>query len=107
MAILRSRVAWTKPRPQNETRRSSDLTPVEQANVKRALRVLSARLGSLAALATALRVNPHTLRWYWQKRGKPTAGVALRAARLAAVPLEELLAGRWPVEGACPHCGRT
>ncbi len=107
MAILRSRVEWKKDRPATETRRASDLTPEEQANVKRALRVLRTRLGSLTALATAIRVNPHTLHWHVQRRGKPTAGVALRAARLAGVPLEELLAGSWPVEGACPHCGRA
>ena len=106
MTILRAPKTWTRPQPATETRRASDLTPEEQANVKRALRVLRTRLGSLTALATALRVNPHTLRWYWQKRGKPTAGIALRAARLATVTVEELLAGRWPIEGACPHCGR-
>lgn len=32
---------------------------------------------------------------------------AERAARLAGVPVEDVLAGRWPVEGACPHCGRS
>ena len=106
MAILRGPKSWHAPRPANETRRASDLTPEEQANVKRALAVLVRRLGSRKALATALRVNPHTLHWYMQRRGRPTAGVAIRAARLAGVAVEELLAGKWPVEGACPHCGR-
>jgi hypothetical protein len=30
----------------------------------------------------------------------------LRASRLAGVPMETILAGEWPQEGACPHCGR-
>ena len=106
MAILCGPKTWTRPRPATETRRASDLTPEEQANVKRAFLVLRQRLGSQAALAGALKVNLHTLHWYGQRRGRPTAGVALRAARLAKVAVEELLAGRWPIEGACPHCGR-
>ena len=107
MGILYERKSWRKARPPTETRRSSDLTPDEQANVRRALAVLVRRLGSRKALALALRVNPHTLHWYRQRRGRPTAGVAVRAARLAGVAVEELLAGRWPVEGASPHCGRV
>ena len=106
MAILRGPKTWTRPRPATETRRASDLTPEEQANVKRALLVLRQRLGSLAELAVALRANRDTLKWYGSRRGRPTAGIALRAARLAGVAVEELLAGRWPVEGACPRCGR-
>jgi hypothetical protein len=107
MAILRGPKTWTRPRPATETRRASDLTPEEQANVRRALAVLRRRLGTYKALGEALRVNLRTLRWYGEQKGKPSAGVALRAARLAGVAVEELLAGRWPVEGACPHCGRA
>ena len=93
-------------RPKDETRRASDLTPEEQANVRRALVVLRQRLGSAVALAAALKVNPHTLHWYRQRRGRPTAGVAVRTARLAGVSVEDMLSGKWPVAGACPHCGR-
>ena len=107
MAILRGPKTWTRPRPATETRRASDLTPEEQAATKRALTVLRRRVGTYKALGEALKVNPETLRWYGSRRGRPTAGVALRAARLAGVAVEELVAGRWPVEGACPHCGRA
>lgn len=102
MAILRGPKTWTRPRPATETRRASDLTPEEQANVKRALRVLVRRTGTLPALAATLNVNPRTLRWYIEQKGRPSAGVALRAARLAGIAVEDLLAGRWPVDGACP-----
>ncbi len=106
MAILHARTSWAKPRATNETRRSSDLTPEEQIAVRRALRVLRQRLGSYQALAMALRVKKATLEGYGSTRA-PSAAVAIRAARLAGVPAEDLLRGAWPVEGACPHCGRA
>ncbi|HEX2687870.1 MAG TPA: hypothetical protein VHN14_14685 [Kofleriaceae bacterium] len=31
--------------------------------------------------------------------------LALRVARLAGVPMDELLAGRWLSPRVCPHCG--
>jgi hypothetical protein len=106
MAILREPKVWTKPRPANETRRSTDLTPEEQANVRKALHVLRQRLGGWAELGKALRVKPATLAGHGGTRA-PSAAVALRAARVAGIAVEEVLAGRWPVEGACPHCGRA
>ena len=104
--ILRSRVAWTKPRPPTETRRSSDLTPEEQANAKAALRFLAKRHGTIAKLAEAMGAKPRTVKYALERRGRVSAGLALRAARVAGVPLEDVLAGRWPVTGTCPHCGR-
>jgi hypothetical protein len=104
--ILRSRVAWTKPRDPTETRRSSDLTPEEQANVKTALRFLAKRQGTYQKLAAAMRVNRETLKLA-AHRGRVSAGVALRAARAAGVPMEDVLGGRWPAAGTCPHCGRA
>jgi hypothetical protein len=38
------------------------------------------------------------------KRGVST-GLALRASRVAGVPLERLLDRSWLPPGACPHCG--
>jgi hypothetical protein len=56
-------------------------------------------------LALALKTNAATLRNYGSKK-PPSASVAIRAARLANVSLEDVLASRWPVAGACPHCGK-
>jgi hypothetical protein len=106
MTVLSAPVVWKKPRPATETRRSSDLTPEEQANARKAIRFLAIRLGGQAKLAKAMRATRATINLATSKRGKPSAGLALRAARVAGVGVEELLAGRWPVEGACPHCGR-
>lgn len=35
-----------------------------------------------------------------------TPALALRVARLAGVPMDELLAGQWLSPRVCPHCGR-
>jgi hypothetical protein len=104
--ILRSRVAWAKPREQAETRTSSDLTPTEQANVKAALHFLAKRFGTFRALAEAMGSKRKTVMYAAMKKAGVSAGIALRAARAAGVPLEDLLSGAWPSAGACPHCGR-
>ena len=78
---------------------------MEQANVKRALRVLARRVGGQRQLAAAMGIGYEVLHWSVQRRGHPTAGIALRAARLALVHVEDVLSGAWP--GAkCPTCGR-
>lgn len=33
--------------------------------------------------------------------------MAFRVARMAGVGLDDLLAGRYPVKGMCPHCGHV
>ena|ERR1700733_3272533 len=105
MGILREAKVWRRERPANLTRRSSDLTPDEQANVRKALRFLAVRLGSWPALGKAMRSNASTL-WSVAHKQPVSAGIALRAARVAEVAVEEVLGGRWPVEGMCPRCGR-
>jgi len=107
MAILRERTVWRKPRPANETRRSSDLTPEEQRNVKAALRFLAKRHGTAGKLAVAMSARYATVKAAIDAHRPVSAGVALRASRLAGVPLEDVLSGVWPKAGACPHCGRT
>jgi hypothetical protein len=102
MAILRERVAWSKPR----ARRGPDLSPDEQKAVKKALAFLAKRHGSLVKLSAAMGLKPDAVVHAARERGSVTAGVALRAARAAGVPLEDLLAGRWPEAGTCPLCGR-
>ena len=106
MGILREPKVWAKERPANETHRSTDLTPEEHASVRHAPRgVLRLRLRGWEPLAKALRVNVHTLATQGQAKGRPSAAVAIRAARLAGVAVDDVLTGRWPVAGACPHCG--
>jgi hypothetical protein len=105
MTILRERVKRTTPRDPTKTRRSSDLTPEEQANVRKALRVLRIRIGTNRQLAEAMGANLSTLRS--AIRTKVSGGIAIRAARVAGVPVDDLLTGKWPVPGCCPMCGRS
>ncbi len=107
MSILRSKTVWKRERPANETRRSSDLTPAEQENVKKALRALLLRCGSLDALARALKSCKRTVGWSYGAKGRPSAGIAVRAARLAKVPVDDVLEGRFPKPGCCAYCGRS
>jgi hypothetical protein len=106
MTVLTKREVWAKPRAQNETRRSDDLTPEETANVRRALRFLRTRVGVAAKLAVMLKVRQKLIDKACGARGRPSAAMAIRLARVAGVSVEEVLTRQWPVDGACPHCGR-
>ena len=106
MAVLKERVSWAKPRAATERRTSSDLTPEEQANVRTAIRFLAKRHGSYRKLSEAMGAKVATVQLAGSKRGAVSAGVALRVARASGAPLEDVLAGRWPIAGACPFCGR-
>jgi hypothetical protein len=104
MTILSKREVWRKPRPANQTRRSIDLTLEEQANVREALRFLARRLGDTSKLAKAMGAHRETVQRP-ARGGVVSAGIALRAARIAGVSVEDVLGGAWPPAGACPHCG--
>jgi hypothetical protein len=54
MTILVERKVWRRPRLANRTKRSTDLTPEEPANVRRALRFLRQRFGSWRASPLAI-----------------------------------------------------
>ena len=107
MTVLTTTKTWRRSASQTARRYTPDLTPIEIANVKRAITTLRKRHGGYAPLVALMGMKIHTIWNVMSKRCKPSVGLALRAARLANVPLEEILAGRWPVDGACPHCGRV
>jgi transcriptional regulator with XRE-family HTH domain len=102
MPVLREAKTWSRPK----ARWGPDLSPEEVAHVKAALAFLRIRHGSLRALAGAMGVKVATVSYAACKKGGVSAGLALRAARAAGVPVEEMLAGRYPPPGVCPHCGR-
>lgn len=103
MGTLTHAVAWRK---KSKREVEADLTEEERARVKAALAFLRRRLGSVAALAKAMGVKPCRVFYAMGPRGAVSAGIAMRAARAARVPLEDVLSGAWPKPGACPHCGR-
>jgi hypothetical protein len=76
----------------------SDLTTDEQKNVRTAVRFLRVRCGGWRPLAKALRFSKATL---W----RPSPALAFRVARFAGVGVDDVLMGRFPPTGTCPHCG--
>jgi hypothetical protein len=82
-----------------------DLTKEEQGHVRAALRFLRTRNGGWAPLAKGTRFKAETLRAIAYGRS-PGANLAVRLARFAGVPVDDLLGGRYPPPGTCPHCGR-
>ena len=107
MGILYERKSWSKSRLPNTTRSSTDLTAEQQASAKVALRFLATRHGSARQLAEVMGSKVRTVRAALETRGRISAGLAVRAAKVAGVPLEDVLGGAWPPPGACPHCGRS
>lgn len=107
MTILTERKVWKRAPVEREIR-ILGLTAEEQDNVRAAMRVLRIRHGSWAALAKALGMSFKTLKLAVSKRGyrRPTPGLALHVARLAGVPMEDVISGAFPKPGACPMCGR-
>jgi hypothetical protein len=85
---------------------ASDLTADEQEAVRAAMRFLRIRFGKNALLAEAVRIKEGSLRSSMNGHKSVSAAVAFRVARLAAVGVDDFLAGRYPVKGMCPHCGR-
>jgi hypothetical protein len=77
----------------------SDLSAKEQANVRTAIAFLRARCGGPKPLANALRFTTKTLR----NPASPT--MAFRIAKLASVPVDDVLTGKYPPAGTCPYCG--
>jgi hypothetical protein len=83
----------------------NDLTAKEQKAVRTALRFLRLRVGAWGPLAKVLRYEWDSIQKVATGRRAVTPALALRVARLAGVPMDELLAGRWLSPRVCPHCG--
>lgn len=86
--------------------RAPDLTKEEQANVRTAMAFLRARSGGWAPLAKALGFAVVTLTKVRQ-RHTVTPLIAFRVARFAEIGVDDLLTGKYPPAGACPHCGHV
>lgn len=84
----------------------SDLTNQEAANVRAALQFLRVRLGGWPSLAKALKFKEITLKHVASGR-TVTASLTMRTAKLVGVGVDDLLNGKFPPPGTCPHCGHT
>ena len=90
--------APAKPRPMPR----GDLTTEEQACARGALRFLATRAGGQERLAKALRIDVQAIRRQGGRRPL-TAALAVRLARFARVPVDDVLSGRFPAPGSCPR----
>lgn len=72
-----------------------------------ALRFLRLRCGTWAPLAKALGFQPETLPKVANGHKPVSATLVIRIARFAKIGVDELLAGKFPAAGTCPHCGNV
>lgn len=80
------------------------LTPKEQTNVRTALRFLRTKCGTWVALSRALHFGESTIGNVVNGKAV-TPTLAFRVARFAKAPVDDVLTGRFPAPGTCPHCG--
>ena len=109
MAILRERKVWKReaaPAYERPFARAEVLKGYEQRNVLRAMAVLRLRCGSWAKLARVLGVHKKAVSRVRTGETKPHGGLAVRVARAAGVPVDEILNGKFVRRGTCPWCGR-
>lgn len=87
-------------------RRSTvDLTAKEQEHVRSALQFLRVRMCGWMAVAKALHLQEVSVRQVGSGRRTVTPTMVFRVARLVQVPIDDLLAGKYPEPGICPRCG--
>ena len=85
----------------------NDLTDEERERVRVAIRFLRIRFGKAVLLAKALGFKPSSVRRVLGGHDMVSPTMVLRVARLAQVGLDDLLAGKYPAKGMCPHCGHV
>ncbi len=107
MTVLRERQVWKKVKEQPKNRlhveKMNKLSPEQAANVRIALKVLKIRYGTLQKLAELMHVTLGSLTRVLA--AEPNAGLALRIAQVAGVPVDDILTGAFPKPGSCPMCG--
>lgn len=102
MAVLLTKQVWRRPRAPRgpgATDEVNRLTPTEQANVLAALRVLRVQHGTVANLAKAMGLSWNAVQKVYCGLRKPSAGMALRVARVAGAPVESVLGGTLEKKG--------
>lgn len=83
----------------------SDFSTAEMDRARAALRFLHARTGKWEPLAKALRASVVTLSTVSAGSRPMSASLVVRIAKLAGVGVDDVIGGRFPPKGACPHCG--
>lgn len=83
------------------------LTKQEQTNVRTALKFLRTRFGTWEMVAKALRFGDSTVANVVGGHKPVSASMAFRVARFAKVTVDDVISGRFPAPGTCPHCGNV
>ena len=78
----------------------------EQRHALKVFRFLRIRFGSWKMLAKALGFEASTLIGVKKCRDRVSINMAYCISRLACVPFEDVVTGRYPAPGTCPYCGR-
>lgn len=106
MSILTERQTW-KRKHAHELRAQADvrkLTPTQSKNVRRVLGHLAIELGGPSKLAAAMGGTRGMLEKARSPSRPPNARLALMAARVAGVDVDDVLAGQWR-RHACDESG--
>jgi hypothetical protein len=83
----------------------SDFSKTEEAHIRGALNFLHRRCGTWAILGRALRLGGPGLCTIAKGHRSATPTLAVRLAKLAGVGVDDVLSGKFPSPGTCPHCG--
>lgn len=83
------------------------LTDEEQAHTLDALHFLRTRIGSWKLLAKGLGFERCTLLDVKKQRKRVSVNMAYAVARLAGAAFDDVVTGKWPAPGTCPHCGHV
>ena len=75
--------------------------------MRAAMRFLMIRAGGWKTLAIALGFSRHTVAHVKKGEKGVSPRMALRVARVAGVGVDDVITGRFPPTGACPHCGKS
>jgi len=54
-----------------------------------------------------MNVSLGTLNFAARERNPIGPDMAYELSKIAGVPIDDILQGRFPKPGACPHCGRS
>ncbi len=82
------------------------LSKEQRANVMAALRFLRIRVGTWKMLAKALGFELSTMKNIDKGVNPASVNLAFQVSRLACVLFDDVVSGRYPLAGTCPHCGR-
>jgi hypothetical protein len=83
-----------------------ELNAEGQRHTMAALHHLRSRFGTWKALANALGFERSTMRNVKKSINDVSVNMAFAVAKIAMVPFDDVVSGRFPIRGTCPHCGR-